>query len=138
MPWFDYQIAAGNNNAAGLTNIESITPSGNIAFPPPAARGYKNPGTRRVRGNGVSTYTGYVSQIWRMVSLTYEQYAYLKTTYCGGGYSGPVTVRTRFGTAAYANYNAVLNIPTEADLAQVDYGWGYQPAVLTYTRMVAL
>lgn len=133
---FDYQIAAGHNNAAGLTNIESLVPSGNIAFPPPAARGNRNPGITRIRANGVATQSGYPAQVWRMVWLTYEQYAYLKTTYASGGYSAAVTVRTRFGSGDYANYNAVLNIPYESDLN--DVGWGYRDVSLTLTRMVAL
>ncbi len=85
MPRFDYQIAAGNNNAAGLTNIEAIVPAGNIAIQPPVARGYKNPGLLKIRGNGLSFLSGYASQVWLMVYLTYEQYAHLKTTYCSSG-----------------------------------------------------
>jgi hypothetical protein len=138
MAWSDYQIAVGNNNAAGLALVESLVPSGNIAVAGPAANGYRNPGVTRIRANGLSTQSGYLSQLWRMVFLTYEQYNYLKTTYCGGGYSGLVTVRTHFTNQAYANYNAVLIMPYESDLAQSNVGWGYQGVELLLSRMVAL
>ncbi len=133
-----YQIAVGNNNAAGLTAIQSIVPSGNIAFPPPAAKGSKNPGIIRIRGDGTDYAGGYVSQIWTMVWLTYKQYDHAKTTWCAGGYKGLVTVKTQFNDAVFANYDAVLNIPTEDSLANNDMGWGYKPVDLLLTRLVAL
>ena len=61
---------------------------------------------------------------------------YLKTTYCAGGYTGPITVRTKYNTVAVANYNAILIIPPENALISV--GWGYKPVTLTLSRLVAL
>jgi hypothetical protein len=132
----DYQIAAGNNNAAGLVALQAITPSGNIAFPPPTAKAFYNPGAIRFRGNGQAVHVGFPSQEWLMVWLTYEQHAYLKTTYCGGGYSGAITARTKYSTVAVANYNAVLVVPHESAL--VSFGWGFKPVLLLLTRLVAL
>lgn len=136
MAVFDYQLTVGNNNAAGLVNIESITPSGDIPFPSPRARYNYSPGGKVIRGNGTEYRRGFPAQQWHMGTLTADQYAYLKTTYCAGGYTGLVTVRTRHVTATYANYNAVLNIPAEDELESGAFC--YFDVVLTFTRLVAL
>lgn len=136
MAFFDYKIAVGNNNAAGLVNIETIIPAGDIAFPSPIARWNYNPGERVIRGSGMEYRRGFPLQHWQMGTLTSDQYAYAKTTWCGGGYSGLVTVRTRHVSATYANYNAVLVIPAENELEAGVFR--YFNVVFTFNRMVAI
>lgn len=112
MSIYDYQIAAGHDNAAGLVNIEAITPSGDKTFYPPAGVGTYNPGEFRIRGD-VSLYiAGEASCEWVFSSLTRAQVRYLMTTYCASSYSGKVTIRTKTDNInTYANYNAVMVLP---------------------------
>lgn len=139
MPTFtDYQISAGNNNAAGLTKLGKITPSGDIPFCEPTARLNYSPGMRRLRLDGTIYAAGWKSQEWTLGFLTLKQYDHLKTTYCGGGYSGLVTVRTRFNSGGYANYNAVLQLPTEAELEQNRGGNKWTNVPLKLMNLVAL
>lgn len=137
MPAFtDYQIAAGHNNAAGLVKIGLIVPSSNIAFTEPVARPNWNPGIQRIRLDTISYSAGYRSQVWSMGFLTYAQYDYLLSTYCGGGQSGKVTVRTRYRTTSYANYNATLSVPIPDELQ--NNGQGYQQVPLTLKKLIAI
>lgn len=140
MPVFqDYQIAAGHNNAAGLVNIGAITPSSGIPFPEPVARPNYTPGNHKIRLDGLDYVTGYAAHTWLMPFLDWRHYAYLQTTYCAGGYSGLVTIRTRYMSVAYANYNATLRIPTPDEILDKNVGWGYNNLIpLTFTRLVAL
>ena len=135
----DYQIAAGNNNVAGLVAIESITPAGDHAFFCPRGYGFYNPGDFKIRGTGLMFNSGFPSVTWRFTVMTFEQDYYLRNTIFGdsAAWSGLVTVRTdarREGT--FANYNAVLILPKPVELTWrapvfVDYD-------LLYTRLVAL
>lgn len=134
----DYQIAAGYNNAAGLVKISSITPSSDVPFVDPKGFSGYTPGALKIRGDGTTFYAGYGSTVWSMGYLTQLQYTYLQTTYCGGAgsFAGKVTIKTRIGTATYANYNAILNIPLPSEL---EFQAGYWLNVpLRFTRMVAL
>lgn len=114
-PRYDYQIAAGNNNAAGLVNIETIVPSGDVAFYPPEGYASYDPGIFRVRGNGLTTTAGFAATAWVWTRLTRAQFEYLQDTYCASGWSGLVTIRTRIGRRTYANYNAVLTLTKPKD-----------------------
>ena len=137
MPAFhDYKIAAGWNNAGGLVNIGTIIPPGNIRFFEPVARGNWNPGLRRVGLDGHVSTAGFRSQIWLIQSMTYAQYDYLLSTFCAGGFSGNVTVRTRFRTTGYANYNAILEVPAADELD--DTGRNYFSVRLLLKRLVAI
>lgn len=139
MPAFqDNQIAAGHNNTAGLTNIGLIVPASHIAFPEPVVMPYHNPGILKIRTDGAVATIGFPSQVWMMPFLTYTHYDYLLETYCGDGYSGKVTIRTRIRKNPYANYNATLVVPTPEELLNSNVGWGYQQVPLTMKRMVAL
>lgn len=133
---YDYQLAVGNNNAAGLVNIQTITPAGDRAFWPPDAFSSYDPGTFRIRGDGTVTLAGFASTTWVFGVLTRAQLTYLSDTYCSGGWSGLVTVRTRIGRTTYANYNAVLTLTKPRDSQRrftkfLDYR-------VEFTRMVAL
>jgi|SRR6056297_320076 len=132
-----YKIAVGNNNAAGLTALESITPAGDNNFAPLRIYWNYNPGDRRIRADGTLYHAGFPSQLWRARVLTKLQWLYLKDTYCNSGYSGAVTIRTRFGDPdTYANYNAILTLPKEIDTTQTSRV--YVDVDLVFTRLVAL
>lgn len=137
MPAFqDYKIAAGHNNAGSLVNIGLIVPSSHIAFIEPIARPNWNPGIQRIRLDVITYSAGFISQKWVMGILTFQQYDYLLSTYCGGGQSGHVTIRTRYRNHAYANYNATLHVPTPDELQST--GQGYQIVPLTFRKIIAL
>lgn len=114
MARYDYQLAAGNDNEAGLQNVEVVIPAYNqrTTFYP-RGRGNYDEGIVRIRADGTAYITGYASITWPLNVLTYTQWAYLQTNYCTGGtgLSGKVTVRTRIPAGTYANYNAVMILP---------------------------
>lgn len=118
MPVYDYRIAAGHNVAlASLVNIESLAPAGDVAFYPPRSFGTYTAGAVRVRTDGRVYLAGYPSVVWRFGLLTRAQFRYLQTTYCGGGYSGAVTIYTRLDNAAqYKRCNAIMVLPQLAEL----------------------
>ncbi|GIV50521.1 MAG: hypothetical protein KatS3mg038_1042 [Candidatus Kapaibacterium sp.] len=118
MPVYDYRIAAGHNvPLASLVNIETIVPAGDVAFYPPRAFGTYNAGNIRVRADGRLYFAGYPSIRWDFGLMTRAQFLYLQTTYCNGGYSGPVTIYTRLDRHdEYKRCNAIMVLPQLADL----------------------
>lgn len=117
-PWYEYAIAAGWNNTTGLRNIESLTPSGDKPFRTPNAYSAFNPGTLRLRADGIAYVEGFPSTAWLLDVLTRKQYQFLMTTYSTGGnsYSGKVTIRTMTPSGSYANYNAIMLLPIMPEL----------------------
>lgn len=109
----DYQLAVGHDNALGLAAIEGVLPGGETrAFIAPTVRGGYTEGQQIIRGDGSVTFAGFPVVVWTFSWVTFGQREYLRTTYCGGGWSGEVTVRTRLTAGgAYANYNATLLLP---------------------------
>lgn len=135
MPTFtEYKIAAGNNNAAGLALIGGITATNDIPFAEPAAQQNYRPGRLVLRLDTLTSEVGINSQMW-MMGLTWLQYTYLRATYCGGRYSGKVTIRTRWQGGSYANYNATLHIPTENLNFTLN---GYSSVPLTFIDLRAI
>ena len=134
----DYQIAANYNNADGLESFESLLPPGGgryLLFP--RARGGYTQGAIVVRGDGTNRYDGFPAQTMIVSAVTYAQAKLLQDDYCGGGYNGKVTIRTRLSPAHdYANYNAILTLPQPSEYD--DQNGGIRDYTLTFTRMVAL
>jgi hypothetical protein len=118
MAIYDYRIAAGHNNTAGLVNVEDIAPPGDRAFYPPSAYSSYNVGAIRLRLDGTAYTAGMPSVEWLFDVMTRAQWRYLQDTYTVGGnsHSGKVTVRTRDMDGAYTNYNAVMILPRLVDL----------------------
>lgn len=137
MTYYSHAIAAGHDVAlVSLTNIESITPSGDVPFTYPLASPLYDPGTFRIRGDGTVYTAGFPSLEWKFKGITKKQYEYARTTYCAGGWSGYVTIYTRPGTIAYARYNAVLVLPKPTDST-----WStsaFEDMTWKFTRLVAL
>ena len=137
----DYKWAVGYNNAAGLALVSTTVPSSDEAFNRGeivlALPNY-NPGIPKIRGIGLVTYSGFKATKWMFGYWTLPQYAYLQTTFAGGlgQYQGFVTIRTRIGNTGFANYNAIINIPTPNQMEYADQR--YVAPALTFTRMRAI
>lgn len=117
MPIYDYRIAQGHNVALGsLTNIEAIKPTDDVYFYPPRAWGTYRKGEPRAQGDGSIFFTGYPSLTWFFGKMTRRQFEYLNDTYCGGNYSGTVTIYTRTDDPdAYVRLNATMVLTPLAD-----------------------
>lgn len=107
----DYKLGAGWNNPSPVS-IESITPMGGTAFEAPRGIGQYNPGKRVLLANFTEYVSGFPYAYWEWNFITRVQFDYLQSTYCGGGYSGLVTVKTRVGnSASYDTFNATMLLP---------------------------
>jgi len=133
-----YAIAAGNNVALGsLVNIETIKPGGDTHyFYAPKAIGFYDPGQPNVRGDGLYSFNGFASVMWRFLVMTRLQLAYARTTWCNGGWSGPVTIYTTTGGVTYARYNAnlLISLPNTFDGSF----FANKDVKLAFTGLVAL
>jgi hypothetical protein len=96
----NYQIAAGNNNAAGLTLVSSLTDSNGVKLVMPRAWPFHEEGELVIAANATPSYRGFDTQDWLFSVLTKAQYYLLRSTY-----TGLVTIKTDI-TNAFANYNA--------------------------------
>jgi hypothetical protein len=119
----NYQLAAGNNNAGGLTALTSITDTNSVPFVMPRGKGSRNRGVKRDRLNSTQATVGKDSITWLFTAMTLDQYNLLLTTY-----EGLVTVKISLTSTTYANYNAVMVVPDEEDLEYVRWinflNWG--------------
>lgn len=143
-----YQIAAGNNNAGGLTAITSLSDANGISFVEPFGLGLQTRGQRQTRANGTIARRGFPRAIWTS-NLLLAQWEYLKDTYeAGAATAGLVTVRLALSGDTFANYNAVLTLQEfeemeytvfAADGTVADFtGPGFRNAQWLFTRLEAL
>lgn len=132
-----YAIAPGYNNAGGLTLIQALVDYDGQPFNPPSIYGTYNPGTFRVRGDGMVDIVGYASCAWLFSMITWEQITYLNRRFCNGSYSGKVTLKTRTDDPkVWGVYNAVMTLEK---LTESRKNYGFQEDwVANFTRMVAL
>lgn len=136
----NYQIAAGWNNASGLTGLEGVFVANDfLPFKTFKSWGTFNPGEAFVCSDGSVLFDGYPSCQWVFGVMTRQQLQYLQDTYCGGSYSGHVTIRTSTDNVNtttnapnYENYNAVMRLspPSERKL--------YKNYTIQFTRLVAI
>ena len=138
----DYKLAAGHNNAAGLTLVTAITDGTNRLIEP-QVYGNLTRGVRRVRANGATSFAGFPSIEWRFGYLTVGQWNYLYSTYENGAATkGLVTVRLAIYGTTFANYNAVISLqdPIEMEFANLlDPATAvYLNPVVTFSRLEAL
>lgn len=139
----DTQIAAGNNNAGGLALISTLTDSNGIKFVMPRALPGQRRGVRRKQLNGVTTFIGNNSVVMISSVMTVLQYQVTLDTY-----EGLITIRLALDGITYADYNAALTMPDEADLTYIpnitrilnqgDCGPGYSAVDWTVTDLAAL
>lgn len=138
MAVYDYRIGAGHNLPLGsLTNIEDIVPGSDVAFYPPESLGFYDPGQFRVRGDGSVMTAGFPKTEWRWRSITRAQVRHLQDTYCGGGYSGTVTIYTTTDAEdTYTRHNATMILPKLGESSK--NFTRYTNYVVRMSRMVAL
>lgn len=121
-----YAIAAGNDAAGSLTNIESIAVANAtkinvqgtlLHYFVDAVGRYEVPFVYNAQG--LKVQQGYSTITWVQSVMSAVAFKYLIDTY-----EGLVTITTRLydDNAAYANYNAILELPQPADLARVKMG----------------
>lgn len=113
MPVYDNRIGAGHNLPLGsLANIETIQPTGDVNFYPPESYGNYDPGVAKYRTDAHVAFSGFNKTVWRWRGkITRKQARYLQDTYCGGGYSGDVTIYTELDNpGTYVRCNAVMNL----------------------------
>lgn len=94
-------IAAGHNNAAGLTLVSSLTDANGVKLVMPRAVPFTQEGELAIRANGSPAYRGFDSQDWEFSVLLLTQYYLLRNTY-----TGLVTVKLSINGSTFANYNA--------------------------------
>lgn len=140
MQLYQYKLAAGYNNAAGLVNIESIIPTGDRAFSPPQGYASFSPGVLRVRADGLRYVAGFQTILWIFSLLTAAQWRYLQDTYTVGGnsYSGKVTVANRNEDGSYSNYNAIIYVPPLPELASNRKWLNYRDVEIRFARAVTI
>lgn len=121
-------IAAGNNNAAGLTLVTALSVPAAIPFLEVTSIGNWQRGLAKVpAGTSVRKFTGFQSVEWISSLLWLQQWEYLKDTF-----EGQVTIRTLTDDDdTYANYNAVFYCGQLTDYEKVRVGQ-YGKAILNF------
>jgi len=133
----EYALSPGYNSD-DFTVITGLVPYEG-AEPILAVRGWSfyDPGIMTVRGDGTFLIEGYPTTSWNFSLLDKYQLKYLMDTFCGGGYSGLVTVRTTSDIPdTLIDFNAVMTIDKLPN--QNAYFGYYLPATIRFTRMVAI
>jgi len=137
----NYQIASGNDNAAGLTAITALTDGSNtfvdVLGLPSIMRG-----SRETLANGTTSRRGFQSQTW-VSDLLIGQYWYLVENY-----EGLVTVKSAISGTTWANYNGVLTLQDPSEMTYVVFaasdheagfqGPGFRSARWMLTRLESL
>lgn len=105
----ELKLAAGHNQAGSLASIETLLAiEGLHPFP----YGTYRRGNRKLYPNGMVYNSGFSSFQWPFAVMMWAKHPYMMTTFCNGGESGLVTVRTNAETqGTYANYNATMVLP---------------------------
>ena len=135
-----YQLAVGWNNASGLRGLEGVFIANDfLPFKTFKSWGTYSPGDPVVRGDGTVVFDGYPSCAWVFGVMTRLQLQYLQDTYCGGSYSGKVTIRTATDNVnattalpAYENYNAVMRLSPPGERKY------YKVYSIQLTRLIAI
>ena len=107
----DYQLAAGHDNAGGLTPVDEIADSNGVTLVMPRGLPFRGRGQVRTRLDGTTGRIGFNSTQWLSGVMTVDQLSTIYSTY-----EGLVTIRIALTLTTFANYNAVLRMPDEAEL----------------------
>jgi len=113
----ELKIAAGFNNADELVSVNSIIAPGDTRpFVAPMAWYNFSPGTFKICLDQTRYISGKPNTAFEFTFLTKNQWLYLSDTYCGSGYTGEITIRTKTRDySAPANYNAIMYLPSPAE-----------------------
>jgi hypothetical protein len=111
------KIAAGHDNVAGLTTIETIIATGDTKpYHAPSAWFQNRPGRFRITLDQNRYVSGKKSSALLFTFFTKNQWYYWSQTYCGGGYTGNVTVQIEDRQpGTYLQFNAINYLPPQAD-----------------------
>ena len=119
IPFTDYRIGSGHDlPLIDLEYVELLVDAAGYRLPPPRALFQYTPGEYRIRADGEVYTAGYPSVVWLFTGLRVSGAAYLQTAFCGGGWSGKVTVYTRTVDRTFARYNAVMILPSPDEVEQ--------------------
>lgn len=130
----DYRIGVGHNvPLVNLMVISSITPPGDIPFPPPKGLPTYDDGKVDPVLNGELQERGYAVAGWFFTRMSYAQLSYLRTTYCAGGLWGLVTIYTQLeGTATFTRVNANMHIKKAVEIRSE---YRYLEVTVEFTRI---
>jgi hypothetical protein len=137
MPFQDYKIASGWNNAAGLANLETQFPKYQGKPLIVRGRGF-NPGQKRIGANFQVYITGKRVILWRFRLMSIVQYNYWQANYTVGGnsYSGKNTIRSKKVDDTYGNYSVTSQLPSPDELqTKAD---SYENVVISHVIEAAL
>ena len=129
-------IAVGWNVAlVSLTLWTSIHPSGEEYLAAVKSMPLYDDGLPKVRGDGSIGDVGYATITWLAGFDSYAQYAYIRSTYCSYGRTGPVTIYTPlYGGLTYYRMNAVIEVPTPKQI-QSDSVYWYKQVPITFHQL---
>ena len=141
MAFFDYKIAVGLNNAAGLSNVETVF-TAFLGRPfAVVSSGIASQGVKRdTPGGGIAT-SGSQIVTWTIATVSEVQYDIFQDTYAKdtGAMSGDVTIRTRVSASStFANYSAKMRLPDRGELEKVPGMKMFSNVVITFTILAAL
>lgn len=124
-----YGLAPGLDNSASIQTLAGYKPTG-VTRPFLFFSGFGQYDAGAVKQLPLVNYlSGYQSVRWDFSYLDFDQYLWLKTTYCNGGYSGIVTALVTTDDQLTIGYwNAKLQMPKEAELRAYRPGWDH-PAI---------
>jgi hypothetical protein len=131
-----YMIGAGYD--VPLDELQAITslPGSGEKFAEPRAIPLYSSGQKRFTlARGIYT-GGFASVIWRFGILYYVQWAYLSSTYCGGGLSGEVTINTTLNSTSFSRQNAIMQLKDPIDM-QAEYWYKGADALFSLTGAAA-
>lgn len=74
----------------------------------------------------------FASVTWKFTRLSYAQYSYLSSTYCGGGLSGEVTIYTTLGGDDYTRMNAIMHLKKQIEIKSE---YRYQEAEVKFMKL---
>jgi hypothetical protein len=108
----EYKIAAGHNNAAGLTALHLLLPGSFGDYAAGVLTEWHDYEDRLRSGSGGYKPIGKPWVAWVFFRLTRAELLHLRTTFCPTGEDALVTIRTLDKRAdAFANFNARLIWP---------------------------
>jgi hypothetical protein len=109
------KIAAGWDNVAGLTTIETIVAAGDTrAFVPPQVWFNNSPGRFRIKLDQDRYISGKASGALSFTFMTKNQWYHFSETYCNSGYTGNVTIQIEDRQpGVYFTYNAKAYLPPQ-------------------------
>lgn len=128
----DYALASGWNQSDNLQTLAGYTPPGCMK-PINFFIGFGLYNAGAVRQLPLVNYlSGYPQVQWVFSYIDYDQYLWLKTEFCNGGYSGLVTALVTVDDQLTTQYvNGKLVLPKEADMRAYRPGWDH-PAITIF------